>query len=185
MGQPSVCLRAQLGRMPGLYRFCPPVIRTFRSKWPGSRQGHGPERPRRFVDSGRARPLGEQRVWESLSGSSARYAAGGRADSNQPYPFSSSSRASSLPPDFTMRPPEKQHGHNPASHSQQALIVGDHDHGALGAAQDVDALGYYLKRVNIRPESVSSRIASLGSRTIICRISLRLLFAARRKPSFD
>jgi hypothetical protein len=45
---------------------------------------------------------------------------------------------------------------------QQALVVGDDQERAVGAAQCVDAVGHGFSASMSRPESVSSRIASFG-----------------------
>ena len=67
---------------------------------------------------------------------------------------------------------------------QQALIVGDDQHGAIGRAQRVDALGDDRSASMSRPESVSSRMHRFGSRSAICRISLRF-FSPPEKPTLS
>jgi hypothetical protein len=96
---------------------------------------------------------------------------------------SSSSSASSLPPDLTILA-RRQHMHD-VRHDvvEQALVVGDDDHAALGRAQRVDAVGDDRCSASMsRPESVSSSTQSRGSSTAICRISARF-FSPPEKPT--
>jgi len=62
---------------------------------------------------------------------------------------------------------------------QQALVVSHQQDRPLGAAQAVDAVRNDPQGVDVKPESVSSRIASLGSSTAIWNTSLRFFLLRR------
>ena len=65
------------------------------------------------------------------------------------YPVASSSSASSLPP-LLHDAAGRQHMHDVGNDVvEQALIMGDHDHGALRRAQLVDAVGDHLEGVDV------------------------------------
>jgi hypothetical protein len=57
---------------------------------------------------------------------------------------------------------------------EQPLVVGDDQEAPLGRGELVDAFGHVRRASMSRPESVSSITARRGSRTAICRTSLRL-----------
>ena len=65
---------------------------------------------------------------------------------------------------------------------EDSLVVGDEEEGVIGGAEAVDALATERRASTSRPESGSSRMASLGSRTAIWRTSLRF-FSPPEKPS--
>jgi hypothetical protein len=66
---------------------------------------------------------------------------------------------------------------------KQSLIVSNDDHRAVLTAQRVD-VGDDAQRIDIETRSVSSRMASFGSNTAICKISLRF-FSPPEKPSLS
>ena len=65
---------------------------------------------------------------------------------------------------------------------EEPLVMSDDESGVVRAAQFVDTGGDDFEGVMSRPESVSSRMASLGLRTAIWEISLRF-FSPPEKPS--
>ena len=62
---------------------------------------------------------------------------------------------------------------------EQALIVSDHQEGALGLAQRIDALGHHFSASMSRPESVSSRMQKLRLEKRHLQDLHALLLAAR------
>ena len=70
---------------------------------------------------------------------------------------------------------------------EQALVVVTND-GPIGAAQGVYPVGDDLERIDIKPESVSSKMASFGSRTAIYASISRFRFSPpenlRSRPGF-
>ena len=66
---------------------------------------------------------------------------------------------------------------------QHALVVRDQEHTESGPDELVDALGDQLQRVDVEPESVSSRIAICGCSTASWSTSFRF-FSPPEKPWF-
>ena len=67
---------------------------------------------------------------------------------------------------------------------QEPLIVRDDDKSALRVAKAVDAFRDNSERVNVEPESVSSRTPTRGASSAICSTS-NLFFSPPEKPTLS